>query len=143
MPRTVVPPKPRALRLPEPEARRKAPAVRRVAAGVLMTAVVVGSTAGATLAASIEDSDTVPVVVRPSEATPSASPDRVQDVSLLVYSWPSPSPSSTKSTAVRTTDPDQGVVRRAGTATRIAVVWAVAATVATAGLIAGSMLGRR
>ncbi|WP_344654544.1 hypothetical protein [Cryptosporangium japonicum] len=115
--------------------------VRRVAAGALMTAVVVGATAGATLAASRDDAGTVPVVVRPSDTTPSPSPDRVQDVTYLVYTWPSPS--STKSTAVRLTDPDQGVVRRTGTATRIAVVWAIAATVAAAGLIAGSMLGRR
>ncbi|MFG1928282.1 hypothetical protein [Cryptosporangium sp. NPDC048952] len=141
MQRTVVPPKPRAVRLPAPEVRRTAPVVRRVAAGVLMTAVVVGGTAGATLAAGQDDPGADPVVVRPSEVTPSPSPDRVQDVTYTVYTWPSAS--STKSTAVRLTDPDQGVVRRAGTATRLALIWAVAATVATAGIIAGSVLTRR
>lgn len=165
VPAKVVPPKPRAVPreslagntgtrtpgAPAPGAGRSVPMVRRVAAGALMTAVVVGSTAGVTLAASRDGAADDPVVVRPSEVTPSEvapspsiSAKNVQDVvftgGTTVFTWPTPS--ATKSTAVRLTDPDQGVVRRTGTATRVAVVWAVAATVAAAGILAGSVLRR-
>ena len=127
------------------DAPRATRTVRRIAAGALMTAVIVGGTAGATVAASRDLPDSAPAVVRPSEVTTTPSANRVQNAvfseGTTVFTWPTPS--STKSTPVRTSDPDQGVVRRTGTATRIAAIWAIAATVATAGILAGSLLGRR
>ena len=146
-PLKVVPPKSRPTPL-SVRTVRTVPVVRRVAVGALITAVVVGGTAGVTLAAGRDNSGSAPAVVRPSELTPTPLPNtnvnRVQDVAFsansVVFTWPSAS--STTSTVVRTAEPDQGVVRRAGTATRIAVLWAAAAALAGAGILAGTVLRR-
>jgi predicted RecA/RadA family phage recombinase len=112
---------------------------RRVAAGALMTVVFVGGTAGTALA--VESPSAASPAVAPS-ASPSAS-QSVVTTQTVVFSWPTASTaSSTKSTAVRVIPADQGVVHRAGTATKIAAVWAVAATLAAAGVLAGSLLRR-
>ncbi|SHN32914.1 hypothetical protein [Cryptosporangium aurantiacum] len=116
---------------------------RRIAAGALMTAVVVGGTAG-TAMAETRDVVGAAVVVRPTQESPAPEPGRKSPgVQTAVFSWPTASAtSSTKSTAARLSDPDQGVVHRAGTATRVAVIWAVAATLVMGGVLAGSLIRR-
>jgi len=164
VPPRIVPPRTRSVEvrpagvLPEPGAPRADRTIRRVAVGVLMSAVVAGGTAGATFAATRDVPSTEPAVVRPADLAPAATPTpstveasagtRVQDVvfsgGTTVFTWPTPSTtaSATKSTPARLVDPGQGVVHRAGTATRVAVVWAVAATVVMGGILAGSVLRR-
>jgi hypothetical protein len=113
-------------------------AVRRIAAGALMTTVLLGVTTGPALA----DSSAAQAATRPSLAVPSAGPaSTARTAGTASGGWPV-APSSVKATAVRLVDRDQGVVQRAGTATRIAAIWAIAATVAMAGMLAGSVLRR-
>ncbi|TQS42315.1 hypothetical protein [Cryptosporangium phraense] len=137
MPAQVVPPRPR----PIPVAAARTPSsnrvTRRIAAGALLAAVFVGGTAGSALA----DVRSVQLpMIHTDGMLPAVATDVARNVGTMVVTWPS---ASTKSTAAPLGDPDQGVVRRQGTATRLAVVWAAAATVAMAGILAGSLYRRR
>ncbi|GAA3393145.1 hypothetical protein [Cryptosporangium minutisporangium] len=157
VPPRVVPPRVRPARLPAadaasgPDRTGESRVIRRVVAGALMSVVFVGGTAGTALAATRDvPSEGVPAVVRPAAASPTAPITDYRSPALTgsttVFTWPTPSTetsgSSTKSTAVRVIDSDYGVVHRAGTATRIVTVWAVAATLAAVGVLAGSLLRR-
>ncbi|MFI5956555.1 hypothetical protein [Cryptosporangium sp. NPDC051539] len=120
---------------------RRSRAARRVAAGALLTAVFVGGSAGTALAAGPDVRMESLAWTRPAGVVPTSTSDVAPSAGTMVVTWPATS--STKSTAAPLIDPEQGIVRREGTATRLAVVWATAATVAMAGILLGSLYRRR
>jgi small neutral amino acid transporter SnatA (MarC family) len=101
-------------------------AAQRIAAGALMTTLFVGVTAGPALAA---DTSSVAAVR-----------------SAVVQIAPTATPTADAVTQLKATidasSHNQGTDQNQGKATRIAVVWAVAATVVMATMLAGSILYR-
>jgi hypothetical protein len=106
---------------------------RRIAAGALMTTVFVGATAGTALAA---DTSSAQVVTRSSW---------VQSATVVPATATTPATDSISvlKATVNWNDPQQGEDHSQGKATRIAVVWAVAAAVVMATMLGGAMLNRR
>lgn len=143
--------------LSQPRSRRS---VQRIAAGAMMTTLFVGATAGAALAdtGSRSTVHTLSLVATPTTSSsasgsssgsgstgPIASPAAVPTFSIFSSASTSNSGSvaALKSTAVRWFEPDQSPMTGTHTAGRVALVWAVAAAVVMAGMLAGSVLNRR
>jgi hypothetical protein len=137
--------------LSQPRSRRN---VQRVAAAALMATLFVGATAGAALAdtSSRPAVRTSLIVSTPTTsslasglAEPIASPTAVPTFSIFSSSSTSNAGSMTalKSTPVRWFEPNQTPMTGTDTAGRITLIWAVAAAVVMAGVLAGTVLNRR
>lgn len=123
--------------------------VRRIATGALMTTLFVGGTAGTALAAtdSAQPLARPTLVVSVSAAAQNAASGPAT-ASPTVSSWSAigvngGSVTAVKSTPVRWFEPNQHADDGRDIGGRIALVWAVAAAVVMAGVLAGTVLNRR